>query len=107
MCACIKVESDNIAYIDDVAYFRFTGRLKLRDAGKRFLAVHGGRKMPGKVQFDPKYQEFYLCSDYDTFNGSNCDDKLGYKYSYCIGNGTLPALDRFYIEPSDWDSEGN
>lgn len=63
--------------------------LKRSDVGKRFTAKIETVKVEGKIQFEN--DKFYLCQDEK--NGDNCSNKLGYRLSWTVGNGTISALE--------------
>jgi hypothetical protein len=59
--------------------------LTKNDVGKKFTAEIQGVSVKGRVQFESG--RFYLCQNEK--NGSNCIDKLGYKFSWTIGDGSI------------------
>ena len=57
--------------------------------GDKFICKLDGGRCAGKVQED--YGGFFLCQD--QHGGNNCSDKLGYRYSWCVGGGTKGKLE--------------
>ena len=62
--------------------------LKRSDVGKRFIANIEEVRVQGKVQFENG--EFFLCQSKRC--GKDCLDKLGYRYSYSVEDGTIDRL---------------
>ena len=52
--------------------------------GKRFSATILGTEVEGRIQVEEGY--VFLCQN--SRNGASCTDKLGYKYSWVVGNGS-------------------
>lgn len=61
--------------------------------GARFRCKIEGTPIEGKIQFD--HDSWYLCQN--KIPGSPCNDKLGYKYSWLIDNGTPEDLKRYDV----------
>ena len=59
--------------------------LRKHDVGKKFTAEIQGVSVSGKIQFESG--KFYLCQNEK--NGASCSDKLGYKFSWTIGDGSI------------------
>lgn len=62
--------------------------LNILDKGKRFIAKIKGIPVKGKIQVEDG--EFFLCTN--EMSGKPCNDKLGYKYSYTVSDGSLSHL---------------
>lgn len=62
--------------------------LQKSDVGKRFTAVIQSVPVEGRIQFERS--RFYLCQN--KRDGCNCSDKLGYKYSWVVSDGTIALL---------------
>ncbi len=60
----------------------------LQCKGKKFKANIHNIPVEGRIQVEKG--SIYLCQDVS--NGSSCKDKLGFKYSWYIGNGSEMAL---------------
>jgi hypothetical protein len=56
--------------------------------GKRFKAVIEGTTVGGRIQVENN--DVYLCQNIK--DGSNCENKLGYKYSWCVRDGGKSSL---------------
>ncbi len=62
--------------------------------GSKFTAIIKGRKTKGLIQ---KYdKKIYLCQS--VYNGNSCPNKLGYKYSYRINDGSNDSLKSEYVQ---------
>lgn len=73
----------------------------LQCKGKKFKASIHNIPVEGRIQVEEG--SIYLCQD--ARSGSSCEDKLGFKYSWCIGDGSEVALikngvSNLYIRPS-------
>lgn len=64
--------------------------------GTHFSARISGKMAAGKIQIENN--EVYLCQD--VIDGSHCADRLGYKYSWAVGNGNVDILK--YYDISDF-----
>jgi hypothetical protein len=62
--------------------------------GRRFSATIMGGHAMGKITV--QNSEAYLCQD--VYDGEICDDRKGYKYSWCVGNGSERDLDSFDVK---------
>lgn len=62
--------------------------LTKNDVGKEFTAEIQGVPVSGRIQFESG--SFYLCQNKKS--GSNCSDKLGYKFSWTIGDGSIRVI---------------
>lgn len=62
----------------------------LQCKGKKFKANINSLPAEGRIQVEEG--SIYLCQN--TRNGSSCEDKLGFEYSWCIGDGSEVALIR-------------
>lgn len=60
----------------------------LQCKGKKFKANIHNIPVEGRIQVEKR--SIYLCQDVS--NGSSCKDKLGFKYSWYIGDGSEMAL---------------
>ena len=60
----------------------------LQCKGKKFKANIHNIPVEGRIQVEKG--SIYLCQDVS--NGSSCEDKLGFKYSWHIGDGSEVAL---------------
>lgn len=60
----------------------------LQCKGKKFKANINDLPAEGRIQVEEG--SIYLCQD--ASSGSSCEDKLGFKYSWCIGDGSEMAL---------------
>ena len=60
----------------------------LQCKGKKFKANINDLPAEGRIQVEEG--SIYLCQD--ASSGSSCEDKLGFKYSWCIGGGSEMAL---------------
>lgn len=60
----------------------------LQCKGKKFKANINDLPAEGRIQVEEG--SIYLCQD--ARSGSSCEDKLGFKYSWCIGDGSEVAL---------------
>lgn len=60
----------------------------LQCKGKKFKANIQGFPVKGRIQVEEG--SIYLCQDVS--NGSSCEDKLGFKYSWHIGDGSEMTL---------------
>jgi len=58
------------------------------EVGTEFIANIGRDTCSGKIQRHRGL--IYLCQD--TMDGVEIEDRLGYKYSWCIGNGSVNDL---------------
>lgn len=56
--------------------------------GRAFTATISGEKVSGHIQFEDG--DVYLCQD--VLDGVPCVDKLGYKHSWCVHNGSPKSL---------------
>lgn len=66
--------------------------------GSKFTAVIEGIKVSGRIQ---KEDEIYLCQNKK--DGADCDNKLGYRYSWRIGDGTAEELEEDGIDVKDFE----
>lgn len=53
--------------------------LKPEHHGKQFKSLIGQTSVEGKIYYDKSENQFYLCQN--ERDGSDCVDKLGYKFS--------------------------
>lgn len=60
----------------------------LQCKGKKFKANIQGFPVKGRIQVEKG--SIYLCQD--VCDGSCCEDRLGFEYSWCIGDGSEVAL---------------
>lgn len=60
----------------------------LQCKGKKFKANINYLPAEGRIQVEEG--SIYLCQD--ARNGSSCEDKLGFEYSWCIGDGSEMTL---------------
>ena len=60
----------------------------LQCKGKKFKANINDLPAEGRIQVEEG--SIYLCQD--ASSGFSCEDKLGFKYSWCIGDGSEMAL---------------
>ena len=63
--------------------------LTKNDIGKNFTAEIEGVSVNGRIQFER--DNFYLCQNEK--NGSACSDKLGYKFSWVVCNGSIKEME--------------
>lgn len=61
----------------------------LNSNGRRFRCKIAGTPVEGKIRVEGDYA--YLCQDKKS--GTDCTDKLGYKYSWIVHTGSASALD--------------
>lgn len=62
--------------------------LTKNDVGKEFTAKIQGVSVKDRIQFESG--RLYLCQNEK--NGSDCSDKLGYKFSWVIGDGSIGEM---------------
>jgi hypothetical protein len=82
--------------------------LRRSDSGKDVCGqIANVRFYSGKIKFQGN--SFYICQD--SIAGQNCSDKLGYIYSWCVGDGSILDLSansvRELMFKSEWDDEVN
>ena len=102
MCLCLSSEKTKLskATKDIVCYKRLNVREELDITkypdGTTFKGVIKGIKCEGRLTVE--YGRSYFCTNDSALNGSNCDDKKGYKYSWVFDdevteiNGEAPVF---------------
>lgn len=64
--------------------------LTQKDIGSKFSAIISGIPSKGEIQYEGG--KYYLCQN--ERNGSSCKNKLGYKFSWVVGEGKASDLQR-------------
>jgi len=59
--------------------------------GSKFTAIIGGKKCTGRIYKDEEEAFIYLCQN--IMSGVNCNNKLGYRYSWAVNNGTMEEIE--------------
>ena len=62
--------------------------LRKNDVGKEFTAEIQGVSVSSRIQFESG--RFFLCQNEK--DGSNCSDKLGYRFSWTVGGGSIGEM---------------
>lgn len=60
----------------------------LQCKGKKFKAYIRGKQTEGRIQIEDEH--VYLCQN--MIDGADCKDKLGFKYSWGVGDGSVMTL---------------
>ena len=68
--------------------------LKPNDVGRKFSAEIQETPVTGKIQLNGV--SYYLCQNEK--DGSSCSDKLGYKYSWSVHNGSISQQEKDEVE---------
>ena len=58
--------------------------------GSKFTGTIWGKGIAGRIQKEE--ETIYLCTNNENAGGSQCDDMMGFKYSYCLGQGTKEEM---------------
>ena len=63
--------------------------------GKEISCIIDGKTIKSsKIQLEGDL--YFICQDF--IDGTDCVDKLGYKYSWCVDDGTLNSLSDMGVE---------
>ena len=62
----------------------------LQCKGKKFKAYICDKQTEGRIQIED--ERVFLCQN--MIDGANCKDKLGFKYSWSVGDGSIILLDQ-------------
>lgn len=88
-------------------YFKDAHTILRPDIGKHFRCIWNDEIVIGKIQYQGS--SFFLCQN--VFEGHECFNKLGYRFSFDVASGINMQdwVDGFCIEatPPDWDEECN